>query len=252
MKFVLASHNRKKLAEMQEILRELGVEVVLQSDVGLDLEPEENGTTFRENAEIKAKAVWEKTGGIVLADDSGLVIDYLNGEPGVYSARYLGDTPYEEKNRILIERVKDAKGKERSARFMCNIAAVLPDGRVLHTEAAMEGEIAKEAAGNGGFGYDPILWLPEYGKTSAELTMEEKNRISHRGKALPDEIRHTCLRTRHRGSFEQSLQIVLIHFRHNDTSHIVSSSCFRMNYSLSAKIFPISNKRPSPFSPRKP
>ena len=184
MKFVLASHNRKKLAEMQEILRELGVEVVLQSDVGLDLEPEENGTTFRENAEIKAKAVWEKTGGIVLADDSGLVIDYLNGEPGVYSARYLGDTPYEEKNRILIERVKDAKGKERSARFMCNIAAVLPDGRVLHTEAAMEGEIAKEAAGNGGFGYDPILWLPEYGKTSAELTMEEKNRISHRGKAL--------------------------------------------------------------------
>ena len=113
-------------------------------EAGFEGEIEENGTTFRENAEIKAKAVWEKTGGIVLADDSGLVIDYLNGEPGVYSARYLGDTPYEEKNRILIERVKDAKGKERSARFMCNIAAVLPDGRVLHTEAAMEGEIAKD------------------------------------------------------------------------------------------------------------
>ena len=120
----------------------------------------------------------------MLADDSGLVIDYLNGEPGVYSARYLGDTPYEEKNRILIERVKDAKGNERSARFMCNIAAVLPDGRVLHTEAAMEGEIAKEAAGNGGFGYDPIFLSDELGKTFAESSDEEKNSISHRGRAL--------------------------------------------------------------------
>jgi len=171
-KIIFATGNAGKLKEIREILKDLNREIVTMREAGFEGEIEENGTTFRENAEIKAKAVWEKTGGIVLADDSGLVIDYLNGEPGVYSARYLGDTPYEEKNRILIERVKDAKGKERSARFMCNIAAVLPDGRVLHTEAAMEGEI------------DPILWLPEYGKTSAELTMEEKNRISHRGKAL--------------------------------------------------------------------
>ena len=171
-KIIFATGNAGKLKEIREILKDLNREIVTMREAGFEGEIEENGTTFRENAEIKAKAVWEKTGGIVLADDSGLVIDYLNGEPGVYSARYLGVTPY------------DAKGKERSARFMCNIAAVLPDGRVLHTEAAMEGEIAKEAAGNGGFGYDPILWLPEYGKTSAELTMEEKNRISHRGKAL--------------------------------------------------------------------
>ena len=163
-KIIFATGNAGKLKEIREILKDLNREIVTMREAGFEGEIEENGTTFRENAEIKAKAVWEKTGGIVLADDSGLVIDYLNGEPGVYSARYLGDTPYEEKNRILIERMKD--------------------GRVLHTEAAMEGEIAKEAAGNGGFGYDPILWLPEYGKTSAELTMEEKNRISHRGKAL--------------------------------------------------------------------
>ena len=184
-KIIFATGNAGKLKEIREILKDLNREIVTMREAGFEGEIEENGTTFRENAEIKAKAVWEKTGGIVLADDSGLVIDYLNGEPGVYSARYLGDTPYEEKNRILIERMKDAKGKERSARFMCNIAAVLPDGRVLHTEAAMEGEIAKEAAGNGGFGYDPILWLPEYGKTSAELTMEEKNRISHRVFVMP-------------------------------------------------------------------
>ena len=134
-KIIFATGNAGKLKEIREILKDLNREIVTMREAGFEGEIEENGTTFRENAEIKAKTVWEKTGGIVLADDSGLVIDYLNGEPGVYSARYLGDTAYEEKNRILIERVKDAKGKERSARFMCNIAAVLPDGRVLHTEA---------------------------------------------------------------------------------------------------------------------
>ena len=122
-KIIFATGNAGKLKEIREILKDLNREIVTMREAGFEGEIEENGTTFRENAEIKAKAVWEKTGGIVLADDSGLVIDYLNGEPGVYSARYLGDTPYEEKNRILIERVKDAKGKERSARFMCNIAA---------------------------------------------------------------------------------------------------------------------------------
>ena len=183
-KIIFATGNAGKLKEIREILKDLNREIVTMREAGFEGEIEENGTTFRENAEIKAKAVWEKTGGIVLADDSGLVIDYLNGERGVYSARYLGDTPYEEKNRILIERVKDAKGKERSARFMCNIAAVLPDGRVLHTEAAMEGEIAKEAAGNGGFGYDPIFYLPHCGCPSPELAPEEKNRRSHRAERL--------------------------------------------------------------------
>ena len=128
--------------------------------------------------------MWEKTGGLVLADDSGLVIDYLGGEPGVYSARYMADASYSEKNRVLIERLAGAKEEERSARFACAIAAVLPDGRELLTEAYMEGRIAYEPAGSGGFGYDPILYLPEYQKTSAELDIEEKNKISHRGKAL--------------------------------------------------------------------
>lgn len=184
-KIVFATGNAGKLREIRMILKDLGREIVTMREAGFSGEIVEDGTTFKENAEIKARTVWEVTGGIVLADDSGLVIDCLNGEPGVYSARYLGeDTSYSEKNRALIDRCRNARGQERSARFMCNIAAVLPDGRVLHTEAAMEGLIAEEPAGNGGFGYDPILYLPEYGKTSAELTMEEKNKISHRGKAL--------------------------------------------------------------------
>ena len=121
----------------------------------------------------------------MLADDSGLVIDWLNGEPGVYSARYMGeDTSYEIKNQALIDRLAGVEGADRSARFVCNIAAVLPDGQVVHTEETMEGRIAEKPAGHEGFGYDPILYLPEFGKTSAEITIEEKNRISHRGKAL--------------------------------------------------------------------
>lgn len=181
---VFATANQGKMREIRLILGDLGMKVISMKDAGFHEDIVESGTTFAENAEIKAKAVWEEMKGIVLADDSGLVIDYLNGEPGVYSARYLGDIPYSEKNKILIERVKHAEGKERSARFICAIAAVLPDGRILHTQAAMEGEIAEQPAGEGGFGYDPILYLPEFNKTSAELSMDEKNRISHRGKAL--------------------------------------------------------------------
>lgn len=182
-RIVFATGNEGKLKEIRLILGDLGLPIVTMKAAGFSGEIEEDGTTFRENAEIKAKAVWEQTGGIVLADDSGLVIDCLGGEPGVYSARYLGDTSYEEKNRILIERV-NAAGAGRSARFLCNIAAALPDGRILHAEAAMEGQIAGAPAGEGGFGYDPILYLPEFDRTSAQLTIEEKNRISHRGKAL--------------------------------------------------------------------
>ena len=183
-KIIFATGNAGKLKEIREILKDLNREIVTMREAGFEGEIEENGTTFRENAEIKAKAVWEKTGGIVLADDSGLVIDYLNGEPGVYSARYLGDTPYEVKNRTLIGRLDGVPDEKRTARFVCVIAVVLPDGTLKETRAAMEGRIAYEPAGEGGFGYDPILYLPEYGKTSAEISMEEKNKISHRGKAL--------------------------------------------------------------------
>ncbi|MCR5369120.1 MAG: RdgB/HAM1 family non-canonical purine NTP pyrophosphatase [Clostridium sp.] len=181
---IFATGNQDKLREIREILGDLGVEICSMKEAGFEGDIVENGTTFAENAEIKARAVWEQTGGIVLADDSGLVIDFLGGEPGVYSARYMEGHPYAERNAALIERVKEAKGEERSARFVCNIAAVLPDGTVEHAEAVYEGLIAEQPAGENGFGYDPILYLPEYGKTSAELTEEEKNAISHRGKAL--------------------------------------------------------------------
>ncbi|MCB7320715.1 RdgB/HAM1 family non-canonical purine NTP pyrophosphatase [Lacrimispora sp. 210928-DFI.3.58] len=184
-RIIFATGNQGKMREIRAILEDLGLPILSMKEAGAAPEIRENGKSFKENAEIKARAVWQCTGDIVLADDSGLVVDYIGGEPGIYSARYLGeDTSYEIKNRNIIDRLKDARGPERSARFVCNIAAVLPDGRVLHTEAAMEGLIAEEPAGQGGFGYDPILYLPEFGKTSAEITMEQKNKISHRGKAL--------------------------------------------------------------------
>lgn len=184
-RIVFATGNAGKMREIREILGDLGCEILSMKEAGATPEIEENGQSFAENAEIKARAVWNCTGGIVLADDSGLVVDYIGGEPGIFSARYLGeDTSYEIKNQAIIDRLNGAEGGERSARFVCNIAGVLPDGRVIHTEATMEGLIAKEPAGCGGFGYDPILYLPEFGKTSAEITMEQKNQISHRGKAL--------------------------------------------------------------------
>ena len=185
--FIAASFVRSKedVLQIREILKDLGAEILSMKEAGVDVDIVEDGDTFAANALIKAKAVWEKTGGIVLADDSGLVIDALNGEPGVYSARYMGEkTSYEIKNWNLIHRLDGVPEKKRTARFVCVIAAVLPDGRTLTAEGTMEGVIAHEPAGAGGFGYDPILMLPEYGKTSAEITMDEKNAISHRGKAL--------------------------------------------------------------------
>lgn len=184
-KIVFATGNEGKMREVRLILQDLGFPVLSMKEAGVSLDIEENGTTFAENAMIKARAVWEKTGGIVLADDSGLVVDYLGGEPGVYSARYLGeDTSYEIKNQAIIDRLADAKEEERTARFVSAIAAVLPDGSELVTKGTVEGLIAHEPAGNGGFGYDPIFYLPEYGVTSAEIPIEKKNEISHRGKAL--------------------------------------------------------------------
>ncbi len=184
-RIVFATGNEGKMREIRLILADLGMEILSMKEAGANPDICEDGKTFGENAEIKARAVWKETGGIVLADDSGLVVDYIGGEPGIYSARYMGeDTSYAIKNQAIIDRLKEAEGAERSARFVCNIAAVLPDGRVLHTEKTMEGLIAHEPAGEEGFGYDPILYIPEFGKTSAQLTIEEKNRISHRGKAL--------------------------------------------------------------------
>ena len=184
-KIIFATGNEGKMREIREILKELQVPVLSMKEAGVSLNIEENGSTFAENAEIKARAVWNCTGGIVLADDSGLVVDALGGESGVYSARYMGeDTSYEIKNREIIRRLEAVSGQDRSARFVCIIAAVLPDGTVRKTEGTMDGVIAMEPAGEEGFGYDPILYIPEYGKTGAQLTMEEKNAISHRGKAL--------------------------------------------------------------------
>ena len=194
MRIVFATGNKDKMREVRGILGGLNAEILSMKEAGADCDVDENGSTFSENARIKADAVYallkerdpdkaDKT--IVLADDSGLEVDYLGGEPGIYSARYLGrETPYVEKNRIIIERLSDAKGADRSARFVCAIAASLPGGRGLDTLGKMEGQIAFEQAGTNGFGYDPIFFLPEYGKTSAELAEDEKNAISHRGKAL--------------------------------------------------------------------
>lgn len=184
-KIVFATSNEGKMREIREILMDLGMEILSIREAGVQVTIVEDGASFEENAVIKAKAVWEKTGGIVLADDSGLEIDWLGGEPGIYSARYMGEhTSYEIKNWNLIHRLDGVEEERRTARFACVIAAVLPDGRLLTTRGTMEGHIACEPAGEGGFGYDPILMLPEYGVTSAEISMEEKNKISHRGKAL--------------------------------------------------------------------
>lgn len=184
-KLIFASNNAGKIREVKEIMQDYGKEILSLEEAGLHIDVEENGTTFEENALIKCRAIHELTGAMVLADDSGLEIDYLNKEPGVYSARYLGhDTSYDIKNQIILDRLKEAQGTQRSTRYVCAMAAVLPDGREYTTLGTVEGLIAQEPAGNGGFGYDPIFLVPEYGKTMAELTPDEKNAISHRGRAL--------------------------------------------------------------------
>lgn len=184
-KIVFATGNEGKMKEIRLILADLGMKILSMKEAGAEIDIIEDGTTFEENARIKAKAVWSVTGGIVLADDSGLVIDYLGGEPGIYSARYMGEnTSYVLKNQEILKRLSKAGDTERTARFVSAIAAVLPDGRMLYTEGIVEGMIAYAPAGTEGFGYDPIFYLPEYGMTSAELSIETKNEISHRGKAL--------------------------------------------------------------------
>lgn len=182
---VFATGNAGKMKEIREILADTGWEVLSMKEVGIDIPIEENGATFEENAIIKAKAVSEVCGEIVLADDSGLEIDYLNKEPGIYSARYMGEnTSYRIKNANLIERLSGVGDEERTARFICAIAAFFPDGDIITTYGEVEGRIGYEEKGENGFGYDPIFYLPELGKTTAELSDDEKNNISHRGKAL--------------------------------------------------------------------
>ena len=184
-KIVFATANEGKVKEIKEILKDFPIEVVSMKDMGITADIEENGSTFEENSLIKARTLVKLTGLPALADDSGLEVDYLNGEPGIYSARYLGrDTDYDYKNNYIIDKLSDAKDKERSARFVCVISLVLPDGREFVERGVVEGLIGYEQKGENGFGYDPIFYLPEYGKTSAELSPDEKNKISHRGKAL--------------------------------------------------------------------
>ncbi len=184
-RIIFATGNQNKVRELNMILQDAGIPIVSMKDAGIAADIAENGKTFRENALIKAKAVAEASGEIALADDSGLVIDALNGEPGIYSARFMGrDTSYSIKNKALIDRMKDVPDEKRTARFVCDVAVVFPDGRTFVEEGIMEGRIAHRAAGENGFGYDPVFYLPEYGCTSAQLPPEKKNEISHRGKAL--------------------------------------------------------------------
>lgn len=184
-KIILASNNKGKIKEVRQILKDMHVELLTMKEAGVDMDIDENGATFEENALIKARSVMEHTGCLTIADDSGLEVDYLNKEPGVYSARYMGhDTSYDIKNQSIIDRLEGVKGNDRSARFVCAMAAVFPDGREIVTRGTMEGIIAEKPAGENGFGYDPILYIPQLSKSSAELTDEEKNSISHRGEAL--------------------------------------------------------------------
>ncbi|MCH1980973.1 XTP/dITP diphosphatase [Ruminococcus sp. OA3] len=184
-RIIFATGNAGKMKEIREILNDLDVEVVSMKEAGISADIEENGATFEENAVIKARAIMEITNEIVLADDSGLEIDYLNKEPGIYSARYMGeDTSYRIKNRNLIDRMEGVPDAKRTARFVCAIAAAFPGGDVVTTRGTIEGIIGYEERGENGFGYDPIFYVPEYGCSTAELPPEEKNTISHRGKAL--------------------------------------------------------------------
>ena len=187
-KIIFATGNANKMVEVRMILADCGYEIVSMKEAGIDIDIVEDGKTFEENAIIKATAIsktMEAEGCVVLADDSGLEVDYMDGAPGIYSARWQGeDTPYSIKNQMIIDALADAKEEERTARFVCAIAAAFPDGTVTPRRGVLEGMIAHQPAGENGFGYDPIFFLPEYGKTTAELAPEDKNKISHRGRAL--------------------------------------------------------------------
>lgn len=185
MKLILASNNKKKLTELREILSDIDVELLSQREAGCDFEVEETGTTFAENAYLKAKAVADATGVTAVADDSGLVVEALNGEPGVYSARYAPgghDASDKEKYEYLLSKLVNEE--HRAAKFVCSICCIFPDGSIIRTEGECRGEILRTPAGEGGFGYDPVFMPQGYDKSMAELGTEVKNRISHRANAL--------------------------------------------------------------------
>lgn len=184
-KIVFATNNEHKVQEVREIFKDTNFSICSLKDLGLNISADETGKTFLKNSYIKAKAVWDKVGGYVMADDSGLVIDYLPTLLGVKSARFMGhDTDYSIKNNEILKLMKNAKGKERSARFKAAIVLIKPDGEKITATGTMEGQIAESIEGDNGFGYDPIFFLPEYNCTAAVLSSEEKNKISHRGKSL--------------------------------------------------------------------
>ena len=190
---ILATNNENKLREIREMLLGSDINVMSLKEAGIRKDVEETGQSFKENAAIKAREICRMINEPVLADDSGLEVEFLDGAPGIYSARFMGeDTPYSEKNQAIIEKLRDAKEDERGAAFRCVMALVFPDGREFYSEGKMPGVIAKESKGENGFGYDPILFLPEYGKTSAQLAPEEKNAISHRGEALRKMVEIIC------------------------------------------------------------
>ena len=182
---ILATNNKSKVKEISEMMSGSDITFESLADAGINVEVEETGTTFEENALLKAREICKLSGKPTISDDSGLEIDALDGAPGIYSSRFMGeDTSYDIKNNALIEKLENVADPDRTARFRCCMVLVLPDGREFVTEGAMEGIIAREPKGINGFGYDPILFIPEYNRTSAELSSEEKNNISHRGEAL--------------------------------------------------------------------
>ena len=186
MKVILASKNQHKLTELSAILSQLGFEIALESEYGLDIDVEETGTTFEENSFLKADAVMKASGLPVLADDSGLMVDALDGAPGVYSARYGHKASDKERTAYLLENMKDVPEERRGAKFVCVITCLFPDGRKIVARGECSGVIARAPHGENGFGYDPVFYLPELGMTYAELPSEQKNAISHRARALQD------------------------------------------------------------------
>ena len=186
MKVVLASKNKHKLEEISKITEKFDMELVLQSELGIDIDVEENGTTFEENSFIKAEAVMKASGLPALADDSGIAVDALNGEPGIYSARYGFDESLDDWGRLqlLLKNTEQVPDGERQAQFVCVITMVTPDGKTIQARGEIHGELLREPRGKNGFGYDPIFYYPPLGKSTAELTSEEKNRVSHRANAL--------------------------------------------------------------------
>ena len=186
MKVILASQNQHKLVELSAILSQLGFEIALESEYGLHVDVDETGTTFEENSLLKAEAVMKASGMPVLADDSGLMVDALNGAPGVYSARYGHKSSDAERIAYLLENLKDVPAERRTAKFVCVITCLWPDGRRIVARGECPGQILFAPKGTGGFGYDPVFYLPELGMTYAELPSEQKNAISHRARALQD------------------------------------------------------------------